>query len=73
MTLFIQILVTSLIVLIFFALFNWIIYKASRNGKGFGCTAIGDEEGLCSSCPGRGIRCTIKRKLRIKNVEKENT
>ena len=69
MTLFTQILATSLIVIIFFALFNWIIYRAARNGKGFGCTAIGDGDELCSVCPGRGIRCTIKKKFRKKVAE----
>lgn len=58
-----EVLVTSIIVIALLAIFSLSIYSASRNGKTFGCTAFGEGESFCAICPGRGIRCTIKREI----------
>ena len=69
MTLLTQILAATIGALVVLAVFGGAIYAASRNGKSFGCTAIGGENELCDTCPGRGIRCTIKRTLKKRKVE----
>lgn len=64
-----QLLASTLVALVVLAVFGGTIYAATRNGKSFGCTAIGKENELCDNCPGRGIRCTIKRTLKKRQVE----
>lgn len=61
MTILVQVAVTIGIVLFLFGLFALSIHSASREGKRFGCSSLGDGEGACPTCPGRGLRCTVKR------------
>ena len=63
MNLLTEIMATTFIAFFLVAFFGWTLFIVGRYGKEFGCTTTGDGEDLCAICPGRGIRCTIKRKL----------
>lgn len=73
MTILYQIAITVGIILLLFGLFALSVHSASRGGRRFGCSSLGAGAGECPTCPGRGLRCSVKRGIARGGTENDAT